>query len=646
MKIFNSHNWSRRTGGVAALLSLLAVLVPATASAALPDGRGWEMVSPVEKNGGGIVPMGVVAGGGVLQAAADGNAITYSSAGSFGEAQGAPVGSQYVSRRVGAGWSAENLTVALFAGSFGTAPEGVPYQLFSSDLSRGLLLSGHHCRSEEGACPVANPPLPGTGAPAGYQNYYLRRAGLGFEALLTSNELVGTDVGPANFELSFVGAAPDMQHILLSSCAALVAPATEVPLGEGCNPAKPNLYEWSQAGGLSLVNAAPGAALAAQAGAVSGDGSRIYFVAAGNLSLRQGAQIKQVDTAAGGGGKFETASADGEVAFFTTGAHLWRYVAATDTATDLTPGGGVIGVLGASSDGSYLYYLAADGVHLIHGAANTKIATAADASNYPPTTGTARVSADGTHLVFLSSASLTGYDNTDRKTGLPDSEVFLYDAAGAGQLTCVSCRPSGLQPAGSSTIPGSARNGEQLDATNSYKPRALSADGSRVFFDSDDAVIPSGDSDNAPDVYQWEAVGPNCAKADGCVSLISSGRLGGASFVDASTSGDDVFFITDASLVGADPGSFDLYDARVGGGFPEPLIPIPCFGDSCQSLPSETTDPSLTTQVTGPGNPPIHYLRHGHATHKRCKSAKQCKKHGKGKKHTKAKKPAKKGVRR
>ena len=52
-------------------------------------------------------------------------------------------------------------------------PDGVPYQLFSTDLSRGLLLNGTHCRAEEGLCPISNPPLPGTDAPAGYQNYYL-----------------------------------------------------------------------------------------------------------------------------------------------------------------------------------------------------------------------------------------------------------------------------------------------------------------------------------------------------------------------------------------------------------------------------------------------------------------------------------------
>jgi hypothetical protein len=608
-------------------------------SAALPDGRGWELVSPVDKNGGGVPAAGQIAAGGVLQAAANGNSATYSAAASFAGGQGAPEGSQYLAARGTSGWSTQNLSPALFSGSYGTGPLGVPYQLFSGDLASGLLLSGRHCRSEEGGCPVANPPLAGTDAPAGYQNYYLRNGSGGFEALLGTSDVANTDIGPAQFNLAFAGATADLSHVVLSSCAALTSNATEVTLGEGCDPAKQNLYEWS-GGTLSLLNATPGATLAAQAGAVSSDGSRVYLSEGGNLYLREGAQLKQVDTAAGGGGSFQTASANGALAYFSKEAHLWRYEAVAGIATDLTPSGGVVGVLGASADGAYLYYLATDGLHLLHGASDTVIAAApeplteaaAEASNYPPAKGTARVSADGTHLLFLSKASLTGYDNTDQKTGLPDSEVFLYSASGAGQLRCVSCRPNGTAPIGPSSIPGAIANGKQEGATAAYKPRALSSDGSRVFFDSRDVVF-GPDTNNDADVYQWEAQGPNCTKATGCVALISSGRSeGGASFADASANGNDVFFLTDGSLVGIDPGSVDLYDARVGGGLPEPLVPIPCFGDSCQNLPSEPVDPALSTLTSGPGNPKVKYHKYKRRPEqqKGC-SGKKCKGQSKGK---------------
>jgi hypothetical protein len=634
-----------------ALTALLAVLLPATA-AALPDGRGWEMVSPVDKNGGAIAAAGEIANGGVLQAAADGNSVTYGSATSFAtDTESAPPGSQYLSRRDSAGWSTENLNVPTFAGSYGADPDGVPYQLFSPDLARGLLLNGRHCRSVEGACPVANPPLPGTDAPTGYQNYYLLRQGIGFEALLGGGDVASSDLGPADFDLRLAGAAPDLEHVVLESCAALVPGAGEVALGEGCDPTKQNLYEWSAAGGLSLVNASPGAALAASAGAISTDGSRVYFTeepspGETNLYLREGAQTKQVDAApaVGGGGTFETASVDGSIAYFTKGGHLYRYQASDGATADLTPAGEVAGVLGASDDGSHVYYLAAAG--LFHWSAGTstelptpvKDATAADPSDYPPATGTARVSPDGTRLVFLSSASLTGYNNVDSKTGLPDSEVFLYDA-GANQLRCVSCRPSGSRPIGSSTIPGAVANGQEAGALAAYKPRVLSASGKRVFFDSGDSLA-AADVNHEPDVYQWEAAGPGCAKPNGCIELISSGRSeDGARFVDASTSGDDVFFTTDESLIFTDPGSVDLYDARVGGGFPQPQPPIPCFGDSCEDLPSETVDPALGTLQSGPGNPKKRYFkyrRHKASCRGKAKSGGKAKKRAKCHKHRKA----------
>jgi hypothetical protein len=44
---------------------------------------------------------------------------------------------------------------------------------------------------------------------------------------------------------------------------------------------------------------------------------------------------------------------------------------------------------------------------------------------------------------------------------------------------------------------------------------------------------------------------------------------------------------------------------------PQLVEPIPCFGDSCQALPSEPRDPPLGTTVAGLGNPKPHYARYG-----------------------------------
>src|ERR1700730_17011789 len=84
--------------------------IQAVASAVLPDGRAWEMVSPLDKNGGDIRGILGDNGGGVVQSSASGNRITYVSLASFGTAQGASIGSQYFSERGPAGWQGRNIS--------------------------------------------------------------------------------------------------------------------------------------------------------------------------------------------------------------------------------------------------------------------------------------------------------------------------------------------------------------------------------------------------------------------------------------------------------------------------------------------------------------------------------------------------------
>ncbi len=605
----------------AVLLTVGSLLAFSLASAqaeplTLLDSRGWEMVSPVEKNGGEVQGFGANSGGDVLQAAADGESATFSSASSFSpEALGAPVASQYISRRTGGGWLTEDITLPTVSGAYGEEPAGVPYRLFSGDLARAMLLNGQSCAEQPG-CP---------------RGYSLRQSAGG--ALTLS---------PEEPDLRLAGASPDLRHVILSTCAALTPDATEIPAGGGCDPAARNLYEWSD-GQPALINLLPGeshgtpfASLPVQSGAVSEDGSRVYWTLPGGpLYLREGGSTRQLDEASSG--EFQIGTPDGAFAFFIKDEHLYRYDAATGKSTFffLAPGGvgpgsgGLLGLLGASRDGSYIYYVGDNGsLYLRHGEADTLIATAVEAGNYPPATGTARVSDDGTRLLFTSKAPLTGYDNTDQDTGEPDSEVFLFDATangGAGKLTCVSCNPKGVAPIGPASIPGAIVNGAGPEGTQAYKPRVLTSGGNRLFFDSLDALV-TQDTNNDDDVYEWEAQGTgSCAQAGGCVQLISSGRSeGGASFVDASASGRDAFFLTDGSLVEADPGAVDLYDAREGGGFPVPPKPIPCEGDACQPLPSPPEDPTPGTLVATEGNSPVRFPP------KTCpKGKRQVKRHGK-----------------
>ncbi len=596
------------SGGVCALLLALS----APAHAALPDNRGWEMVSPAEKNGGEVSPPGSIAAGGDLQAAAQGGAIAYSSATSFEGGSGAPPASQYLAARSGAGWRSQNLTVPIFSGSYDFVDRGVPYRLFSADLSRAVMLNGDRCRGGEAAlCPVANPPLSGSGAPAGFQDFYLRE-GEAFRALIDEADIAGRGLDPATFEVRLAGASPDLGTVVLESCAALAPGALD-----GCPEAKQNLYAWSaQDGALETIGQTPGAELAAAAGAISDDGARIYWrqPQSDDLFLHEGTTNAQIDASVGGGGEFQLASSNGAVAYFVKEGHLYRYSAGT--AGDIAPAGGVAGMLGASGDGNVAYFQDGAGLKRWTAGAATTIAAgtaAADPSTYPPASGAARVSEDGNRLLFLSSEKLTGYDNTDKVSGQPDTELFLY-TQGTG-LRCLSCNPKGKRPIGPTTIPGAYPNGTEFAA---YKPRVLVAGAKRVFFTSADSLVAADSNSNPtsgagiPDVYQWEAQGVgSCVQAAGCLALLSSGSTPqGASFVDASADGADAYFLTEASLLGSDPGSGDLYDARVGGGFPEASAPIPCEGDACQILPSVPSEPALATLAPGAGNPPVSYRKY------------------------------------
>jgi NHL repeat len=231
-----------------------------------------------------------------------------------------------------------------------------------------------------------------------------------------------------------------------------------------------------------------------------------------------------------------------------------------------------------------------------------------------------RVSPDGSHAAFMSSAPLTGYDNTDAKSGKADLEIFLYDAGadgGAGQLRCVSCNPSGARPVGEDI----GRENKPLWAaariagfhTSLYSGRQLSDDGRRLFFDSQDPLTPR-DTNGRLDVYEWEQVGTgSCDQTDvgfssasgGCVELISSGKSDRDSeFLDASPDGRDVFFTTLASLLPQDYGLVDVYDARAGGGFPPPPAPpAGCEGEACQGPYTPPNDPTpASSSFRGAGN--------------------------------------------
>jgi hypothetical protein len=170
------------------------------------------------------------------------------------------------------------------------------------------------------------------------------------------------------------------------------------------------------------------------------------------------------------------------------------------------------------------------------------------------------------------------------------------------------------------------------------QPHNLSPDGSgRLFFESQDSLVPQDVNEGVQDVYEWEPQGVGgCAKPGGCVALVSSGSAAGDSmFLDASASGEDAFFITRQRLLPRDQDSqLDLYDARVGGGFAEEAGAAPCSGEACKGPISEPpAAPSAASQsFSGPGNPKPAKKpqKKKHAKHKRQKKHKRAAKHSRG----------------
>ena len=543
-------------------------------SAALPDCRAYELVTP----GLGSAAPPEWPDAGVRGITADGSAIAFLAASVPDDAEGgAGAPTTILARRGAGGWLTRGLS----------APAPFPSGTFFGDAATTLGLSEDLTQSVL----YTDQPLAGSGSPTG-ANAYLHRADGSFVAL--------TEVGAAGFDPSATlsGASRDFSRLFLTTTVKQPSVGLEDPLLNG------NLYEYS-AGQLRLVPILPGspeepvpAGGFLPQGAlppVSEDGTQVLFKANlfPGLYLRSNA-TKSVEVSTPMPGASDPnppaeavsagISADGQTVLFTSaneltedantgeggglpndaGSDLYSYDVGNGKLTDLTvdtepadvaAGADVQEVLGASRKADYVYFVAlgklATGgtsgernLYVTHNGTTDFIAT-------DPVPGAHfYVTPDGLHAAFASAAPLPGYDNAGK------AMAYRYDF-GAG-VVCASCRPDGEPPTAAASLAG----------------RSLSDDGSRLFFQSADAILPLAQSTFA-NVFEF---------AGGEVHLLSPGEGAPAILLGASGSGDDVFIAAFEALAPQGPGgAFAIYDARVGAVVPAAGESVGCQGEGCRT---------------------------------------------------------------
>lgn len=355
-----------------------------------------------------------------------------------------------------------------------------------------------------------------------------------------------------------------------------------------------------------------------------------------------------------GNDEYKGASADGEVVFFTTvrrlldadtdaSADLYAYdatppagqpnlvqVSAGETVGAHTAGQGakVLGVLDNANDGSRVYFVAEGAIAAANLLGKAPVAGGRNLYAYErdaahpagriafvgglapgriigdqyeweggenqgvyasalPVSGS---EGDGRFLVFVSAAKLLPADVDSAK------DLYRYDdgATEAGKaLECMSCAGNGN---------GEVRVGLRKVALNlpnyEQQSRVASADVGTVIFTTEEKLLPS-DENETWDAYAWQ---------EGTLHLISVGTEGfgvAGSFRASAISPDgrDAMFVTRAPLVGSDTNNaLDLYDARIGGGFPESAQAEPCEAEeSCYGSPPPQAPPPPAPASEAPG---------------------------------------------
>jgi hypothetical protein len=549
---------------------------------ALPDGRQYELVSPTNKDGGevSLETQGLRSS----MASADGAKVAYLANIPFAHPSSHGLYVQILSERGPQGWSSQDIAPPHSAPTNAADNTFTEFRAFSSDLSHAVVRP-------------YGPTTLGALALEGFEISYLRDNGQGgYQPLLTrppeglSYKAFFMQFPDAHFNVQFAGGTPDLSHIVLESAFGLTENS-----GPHTHAGALNLYEWVD-GQLQLLSVGP-EGLSTGGGlfvAISKDGSHVLWSTRGgplfvrdlttHKTVSVGSHIREPDpfdgVISGDGSKAFFISESGRQVYeFDLGSSSPKLVQVSNAPEEMEE------ILGASADGSYVYYASRregeGNIYVAHddGAkwTSTLVRSGAVAVGFSAHTGPTLSpnSSSKAYAEGFAEASVTSSGRYLAFTSLADGEVDLYDV-NSKRLLCASCDPSGARPLGPSTL------------------GVLYEDG-RMFFNSSDALV-GHDSNGLQDVYEWEPDGVGGCHDDGslgCVYLISSGTGDGAStFLGASASGDDVFFMARDRLVSQDfDNSFDVYDAHVCTGV-EPchasLVSVPACtsSDACKAPPS------------------------------------------------------------
>lgn len=548
--------------------------------------RSYEMVTPPAKNG-----FALNANYG-FQASADGSGIVYTGLAVPSDASSSPLGSKLMSWREPSGW-------------VGLKPLDPPLnqvrsftvsatQAVSEDFEHTLVFSQRALTPD---------------AIEDASNIYVNDVDTGAYHLVgtaTQQGAFGQMVGPIDTN-HFIAGAPDFSWVVLISRYPLLPDAPQVAM-----------YKWTKTDGLSLVSLLPGDTVPTgntwfQSGKritnrlSSDDGETFAFsLVSGEKGVyrRSEGQTEAISVSQASGGPTgvqpgiaDGMSRDGRYVVFHSpvqltdsandeGQKMYRYDASSGDLEYLGPqdgqGDGAVDVLGVADDGGTVYFNSQNHLVAWRDGQLDEVSPRLSGSTY------GYPSPNGRFFVFIPG----------------DGSVHLYDAV-TGEDACMSCSAIGVG------VGGNLLGSEPDRSLSNRFPQVVTDDG-HAYFETKSALLGT-DRNATVDVYEYY---------NGRLTLISPGdREFTATLADITPDGSSVYFTTAEGLVSQDTDqTYDLYVARVGGGFPEPPAPpAGCSGEACRaSTAAPPTAAGIGSSISGRSgsSKPNRPLRCRKGTHK------------------------------